>query len=489
MKSVFLREQRRYTQNELIALFKCSEEKTISFIEKLKSFGILKVVKANSEQKNLSDLLEEDIEILDIFSNKENYFYVFKYVGVVILNELVLKCYPKYLLNVKEPKNKFKEVLKVLEKYNDKEQIIRMYDEIDENGRLNELAIIIFLLNDYYEYGIYSNTQDIIEVNGAREILWDKTINETFAFISNNVPFYPNLLTKKRVNNDFDYFKRLHEFIVSECSKKLKDANLLELFDLDEVYLSDEEIIDFGELDYVLYRINQELNIQFNTRKQQILKTMYAYINNSYSNNIDSFSIFGTNNFNLVWEKVCSEVLDNQLNKPLELLDLPVSLDSKYNGKESLKSLIEKPTWYGYKDNRKSTFNKKAKKTLIPDLISIVNYDKDYKFIIFDAKYYTIQLEEDKVLVGQPGVESVTKQYLYQLAFKNFIQDHKMKTYNCFLMPTETDEIIHKGFVSMDILEKVGLEKIGIYLMPASKMYRCYIQDKKIDMKELNFDI
>ena len=166
------------------------------------------------------------------------------------------------------------------------------------------LAVMLFLIHDYYEYGSYNNTQDIIEVNGAGDILWDKTINETFTLISNNRPYYPELLTRKRVNNEFDYFKRLHECILSKCSKQLKDADLLDLFDIVGVNLSDEDIDDFGETDYVLHRIKQELNVQFNTRKQRLLKTMYAYINSSKSEDVDSFSMFGTNSFNLVWEEV-----------------------------------------------------------------------------------------------------------------------------------------------------------------------------------------
>ena len=38
---------------------------------------------------------------------------------------------------------------------------------------------MLFLLQDYYENGIYTNDINIIETNGNGEILWDKTINET----------------------------------------------------------------------------------------------------------------------------------------------------------------------------------------------------------------------------------------------------------------------------------------------------------------------
>ena len=43
------------------------------------------------------------------------------------------------------------------------------------------------------------------------------------------------------------------------------------MFDIMPVELSDEELDDFGERDYILYRIERELNVQFNTRKQLLL--------------------------------------------------------------------------------------------------------------------------------------------------------------------------------------------------------------------------
>jgi len=486
MVSIFLREQKRYTKRELIEVFECSEEMGGRLIRRLKAYSILKTVKATEKQKDLADLLNEDIEITDVVAGENEYFYVFTYVGITIVEERVLKCYPKYILNTTEPRNELKQVLKVLEKYNDKEQIIRMYNEGNDSGSINMLAIMLFLIQDYYEYGVYNSTQDIVEVNGVGDILWGKTINETFTLISNNRPYYPELFTRKRVNNEFDFFKRLHECILSKCSKQLKETELLDLFDILGVDLSDEKIEDFGEIDYILYRIQQELNIQFNTRKQRLLKTLYAYIDNSKSEDIDSFSMFGTNSFNLVWEEICAEVMDNQLKKPLKALKLPVELSAEYQSEALLSSLIEKPRWYGYGAEQAFEFVKEADRTLIPDLVSIYKKGNNYQFIIFDAKYYNIQLEEDKILQGQPGIESITKQYLYQLAYQKFITAHKIdKVYNCFLLPTEGDEIVDKGYVSLRILEEFGLEKIKLYLLPVVEMYNNYLENKKIEISLL----
>ena len=488
MISVFLREQKRYTQEVLVKEFHCSEEKTVRILKRLKEYGVLKAVKANDTQKDLTDLLDEDIEIADVEVGENEYLYVFTFVGVITIEGRVLKCYPKYLLNATAPKSELKQILKVLEKYNSKEQIIRMYNDTSDSSAFNMLAVMLFLLQDYFEYGAYTNTQDIIESNGSGDILWDKTINETFTLLSNNRPYYPELLTMRRVNDDFDFFKRLHECILTRCTEELRDADLLDLFDIMGVDISDEQIEGFGDKEYILERIVKELNVQFNTRKQLLLKTLYAYIANSSAlDDLDCFSMFGTNSFNLVWEKVCAEVMDNQLQKPIGGLRLPVPLAEQYRDMRHKKliDLIEKPQWAGTAPSGKP-FVKQAEDTLIPDLISIVNIDGDYQFIIFDAKYYNIQLEHNKKLRGQPGIESITKQYLYQLAYQPFVEVHGFDSVrNCFIMPTDTDQMIDKGIVTMSMMRKMGLRDIQVRLVPAKLMYQHYLDNTKLDIQFL----
>lgn len=148
--------------------------------------------------------------------------------------------------------------------------------------------------------------------------------------------------------------------------------------------------------------------------------------------------------------------------------------------------MIDKPQWSGTTSTGEC-FVKQAEDTLIPDLVSIVKIDGEYQFIIFDAKYYNIQLEHNKKLRGQPGIESITKQYLYQLAFRPFVEAHQISTVrNCFLMPTASKEIIEKGTVSLAMLSKLGLQDIQVRLLPAETMYRHYIDNAKMDICILN---
>lgn len=472
MISKFVREQKRYTQQQLGRLFQCSAQETVQFIRKLKEFGVLKAVKASKTQQEASELIDEDVELSEVDMGNTDYLYVFTFVGIITLAGRVLKCYPKYLLTNSQPKDELKQILKVLERYNSKKQIVRMFNDSSESNAFNLLAVLLFLLNDYYENEVYSNTEDILESNGSGEIFWDKTINETFALISDNRPYYIDIQTKKRITNDFDYFKRLHQCILTKVSAELKDADLLDLFDLNEVYLTDEELDDFGEKGYILYRIEKELNVQFNTRKQLVLKTLYAYIDQGGSlYDTDCLSLFGTNSFNLVWEAVCADIMDNQLDVRLDALPLPVPLNEEYDGSKHLIDLIEKPFW--------TITEKTANDTLIPDLITI----KDGRFIIFDAKYYLPKLKKGEMPKAQPGIESVTKQFLYQLAYKDFISAHGFATVrNCFLIPTEEKDIADKGEIQMKMFSALGLQNIKVKFLPADMAYDFYLSGKKIDI-------
>jgi len=485
--SVFLHEGRHYTKDGLIELLEADEEKGVRILKRLKEYGILKTVKKEAADIDLTELTEADYELSDVEDGNIKNLYVSFFVGVIMVEGKVLKCYPKYLPEYQKeeqgPVKEMKQVLEVLKHFNRREQIIHMQNQSESESSFNLLATMLYLLQEFLEYGLYTNTRDVIEINGSGEILWDKTINETFTLISNNRPYYPEVLTKKRVNNDADFIRRLHACVLTECSRLLKEAQLTELFQLNSVELSDELRADFGDDDYILHRIMMELNVQYNTRKQLLLKTLYSYIaNGGVQSHTEGFSMFGTNSFHVVWEKVCAEIFDNQLDISLDRI--PFSVPVKYNKGETLKQLIEKPEWH----ENIEKISHKAKDTLIPDIISIPEYKGGRYFVIFDAKYYNMILDK-KMLKNQPGIESITKQYLYQLAYREFLKDCKFdieNIRNCFLLPTAGETVINKGYVVLGMMHFFGLKQIEVRLLPAEEVFSCYLENKKYDICALD---
>lgn len=491
MISVFLREQERYSREYLEQAFQSGSD-TANIIKKLKSYGILKTVKGTKEQKDLSDLADEDIAYIDEEDMTTQRWYVFTFVGVIIVDGRVLKCYPKYIRSKDEPAEELKEVLRVLRKYNSKHQIIQIYSEVGNSSSFNRLGAIIWLLEDYFEHGIYSNREQIVETNGAGEILWVRTVDYTHPIIKDGRPYYTELKTRRRVKNDHYFIKILHECILTECSEVLQETGLSYLLDMPEVDLTDTKRNELGDNEYLLYRIGNELNIQFNTRKQQVLETIEAYIaEHGTLTDAGNINMFGTNSYELVWQDVCQDVMDNKLHitipNLLKALNIAPNDDDK-DSSETLMSMIEKPFYTGFSDDE-SSFDVPAKKTLEPDLISIDRNGKQIDFIIFDAKYCNIRIEQPNVLAGNPGVGDVTKQYLYQLAYRKFLNKYGISDIrNCFLMPTEKDSVQKTGFAHMGMLESLELEPIQIRQLPAKRMYAYYLAMKKMKLKDLELD-
>ena len=182
--SIFVKENRQYSKQELLSLIQKGKETGLEIIKLLRQFGVLKTVK-NNISKDLSEINDEDVVIVDVTDDSVECKFVFSYVGLIVVKDVVIKCFPKYLsLDKVETEEQYdyvtgclKQVIRVLEKYsNSKEPVVKMYNPNEDGGSLNFLAIILYLLNDYFENGIYTNSIYKIEENGEGEILWEKKI-------------------------------------------------------------------------------------------------------------------------------------------------------------------------------------------------------------------------------------------------------------------------------------------------------------------------
>ena len=361
-----------------------------------------------------------------------------------------------------------------MRKYESKEQK-QFLSNNEENKNYNLLALAIDLYDDYHVNGLYSNEKTIIEENGEGEILWDKTINEKDAYFINDVPFYLDFFSVNKETNEEDFFRRLHRCIITESYSKIEE--IFDILDYEPINISDDEIDYFGDKEYIITRLNQEMSRQFIDKKQKQLNMMKNYfLETENSNEDEEIKFIGTTSFNLVWEKVCAIVLGNSLDKKLEDLGLDI-IDNTEN--ITLKEVIPKPKW-----KVSNSKEHRSAKTLIPDLIV---YDKEDRSIsIYDAKYYNIILTEN-LLKNYPGIQEISKQYLYELAYRDLIKRNNLKIKeNAFIMPTNKkinpEETNFKkigkeiGTVKFEIFPKsLELKDIKIVLIPATRMFEKYL--------------
>lgn len=502
----YFREQKHYTLSEIQKRLGVSEESCKHLLGILKKYGVVKSV--DSDKPEFADLSDLDVILSDV-TDDSHVAYKFSYVGVVLVESSVFCCYPKYIdkkedgKEVPEPELKqiLEQILEVIRKYDSNEQLIHLYNGIDESKVFNKLAVSLYLLRDYYENGIYTNQEEIIETNGEGEINWDKTINETFAIIKNKTPYYVELQTINTQNNDQDYFTLLHQCILTLCSEELSKVGLLSLFNIQPLELSGNSLDDFGDVDYIKYRLEVEIQKQFVTKKQILLKTLYTLISEMKSTETaNSFSLYGTNAFNLVWEKACGSIFENIRDKTFrelkkiypnifnhEKIENPnydpeiKDSDSKYlSDSNKFKDLIEQVKW---------TFNPialKVAETLEPDIISI--YEK--VFYILDAKYYFV-IHNDSEIRQQPGIQDVVKQFAYHRAFSDFIEKYGFEdknVYNAFLIPKKssdcTSEKFHlvgkAEFKLMQEYNSKKLKEIQVVEIDPNFVYENYLNGKTI---------
>ena len=276
MNIQILKELKPYSLFELENLFKATEDEVRNILKSLSLMNIVKKFSKDTSKVELEELL--DIDSLDeLNAQTESDIYVFKYVGILMVGEICLILYPKYSDKyLADQTNNFKilkQVVSVIRKYQSKEQKIVFGKEFDLDN-FNLLSITLELLNSYYEHGLYRNDRQIIEENGDCEILWEKTINESTAYFSNGVPVYLDTFTINQENNEQDFFRRLHAFIITEACNRLKD--ILGILDIECVNISSEKIESFGSSEYIVYRLNQEVSNQFITHKQNILKLLIS---------------------------------------------------------------------------------------------------------------------------------------------------------------------------------------------------------------------
>lgn len=411
----------------------------------------------------LNHLLKKDIIK---FSSNESYFK-FKYVGVIIIGDELLYCYPKYIYNEDNIFDDFKQTLKVIKKFHKQNDIIFYENDEYNESQYSLLSLMLFFIEDYYENGVYTKTQDILEVNGNGEIDWNRTVNESIPIFRNGKPYYHELQTRYKQNDLHNYFRLLHKCIITKCSKCLEYKELLDLFDLNTIELSQKNLNDFGDKNYIKERLEKELNVEFNTHKRKLLKAMISYISESNETQNTFLSLYGSNEYYNIWEKMCSKVLHNNLDDNLMVLFNDESLDDK-----KLKEYISHPIMH--LDGKKIDF-----KRLIPDLIIFNKIDN--QFIVLDAKYRNLRLNDvDEKL----KLYDVNKQYLYQLAYCKLLKTQNIECVkNALLFPTYENEVKNRGFIEFEMFDKLGI--IQLIELPANKINKLFLEGEEMDLKDL----
>ncbi|WP_349407210.1 LlaJI family restriction endonuclease, partial [Clostridium perfringens] len=262
--------------------------------------------------------------------------------------------------------------------------------------------IINFLLEDYIENGLYKNEVNSYELNGDGDIDWDKTIDEVDPLVINNQWVYTDLITKNSIIDTDRFITMLHAKIINQCMELLNKTGLNNIlkYNIEAIEKCIDNIEDKG---YIFYEIDKEITVQFSDRKRRVLKAIKSYLEQKSGTEENDLLLYGTRNFKWIWEVICGYIFDNEFIK-----DGSLSKYEKYG--------IESPEWTIYGDGivslDESTILKEKKNRLTPDILKVTEYNGQKYLLILDAKYYNVIVEKGKIK-GNPGIEDITKQYLY----------------------------------------------------------------------------
>ena len=129
IKHAFVREMHGYSRKELKEKLSCDDETLNKIIRILRYKKYIKIKKREDSILDMSNVADELIDVSDALANVNGYAYTFDFVGIIVLGGFIIKCYPKYILENHNPISQFKQVLKVLEKHESGQYIIKMFSE------------------------------------------------------------------------------------------------------------------------------------------------------------------------------------------------------------------------------------------------------------------------------------------------------------------------------------------------------------------------
>lgn len=476
MRRVFFRELKPYSELEIARQLGGDAELARNIIEKMMARGVIRYRSITAPDG--VDLSDEEDALPDEL-------YQFAFVGMASLGDVVAISYPKYFRDREPSENELKQLFDVLKRDVDAASILKLAE--DANRSADKLPVMLALLDLYSEYGVYSNYVDGFELNGAGVIDWNRTIGRHLPIVQNAVPIYVDYESRKTLRDESDYITRLHRAVLTEISAELRRSGIASLLNVEEVSLSDEDIDALGDDETIKMRLERERGSQFMDWKISVLTLLERYLlDREHNTEEEEVRALGTTSFYGLWERACKVAFGDKLDRRLGALGIP--LVGKWKGRrlETLLEIIPRPTW----ERREGGCFVPCGNvdTLIPDTIAFhEDAGGNRVFCIYDAKYYVPTLSGK--MRKQPGLESVTKQFLYQTAYKDFVRDHSFTSVvNAFLVPTSSDEPFEIGRVSfpevMGTVEPPFSNYVDMWAIPAGEVFRAYLEGHRLSLPE-----
>ncbi|MCK4708641.1 MAG: LlaJI family restriction endonuclease [Gammaproteobacteria bacterium] len=322
------------------------------------------------------------------------------FVGVLIQEEGTCVFLPRSVqCDITEQLALASNTLKAVEKYGrESETSIDSMDEGDGRKSLNQLSLIVSLLDDFRQNGIYTRRREVRKLNLGRTD-WKKTVNRVIPFPGRSgQPVYLDTHGIKR-----QYF--------NNCEIAIIHASVIHQLDINFSWIVTgnirpiaPELRDYstpkGNAKYQISKLKNELSQTYSDRDIRLLKLLIRYLQTDSGTDTSNF-IAGLGKFHFCWEHMLGKVLKNT-----------VSLNNK----------LPTPAYID-KSGNVLTANEKGMRTDI-----ILHNKKENRYTVADAKYYAATNVRNA-----PGWGDIVKQLFYEKALKTLDTGAMIK--NAFIFP------------------------------------------------------
>lgn len=343
--------------------------------------------------------------------------YVTNFVGFIIVEQNIIVSLPKHFLSEEqleslnhqsaERMGEIKYYIKLLFNNIRKSSMDKSISSIGLNKDMNKNFPMkaFFEIYEYYKkFGLYYNEVKINKFGYSGKINWNRTIKKSPILVSNNNLIYSPFVIEKNKNNTV---------FVSECMAYAINTTLdkLSLFLNLERIDYEYENINWENRKLIITKLQESLNHSFKDSQKNLIKNLILFF--SHENVGDKTIKLTLKTFNLVWEKILENYLENYF------LEVEGEFLKFRDVKNKEKKIFKKGSLEVDKRSNKNSYK------LEPDYYYLTH---DFKLIL-DAKYYN----EVK------GLNYKQASYYFLSKHDQIDKFEYKKTYNILLLPTDRE--------------------------------------------------
>ena len=305
------------------------------------------------------------------------------FTGIALVDDMAVISLPKGqdMTAIREDSNLLRHIallsLRSIVKYKVENPLEASGDEAFDDGfGSQKLYYALQIIDDYLSNGLVNRMRTVIATSAGSNIAWQRTITRSMASHSSSGVLYQRPYSRTREIDSKDPLRLVQAHIVKECF----DIIGWLFFSKEPVELRQATLNKSGT--DLLAILAQEKVTTFSQRELRLIDLLSAYLSNSsFMRGKERVVLFGTLNYERVWECACKVA---------------------FHDCSALQSiLVPQPEWHRESGLTGLLHEKRARQ--IPDILSI----HESILLVLDAKYYDTS-------VSLPGWQDTVKQIYYQ---------------------------------------------------------------------------